>query len=144
MSKLIQEFYPQLNIRVVFKPSRTIQSLFKFKDVVPVELQSSIIYKYNCSCCNATYTGRNKRHLPARIHEHQGRSIRTNRPFANPPFSAIRNHCDSSDHPILKESFSVLSCRPHEMELNIAESLYIIKERPSLCNNERSSELLCF
>ena len=140
----MNEFYPQINVRIVFRLSRTIQSFFKFKDVVPLELQSSVIYKYKCNCCNAMYIGRSKRHLSARIFQHKGRSIRTNRMLSNPPFSAIRNHSESADHPILNESFSVLSCRRQEMELNIVESLYIMQEKPSLCNNERSSELLCF
>ena len=143
LGRLMKEFYPQLSVRVIFKPRRTIQSFFRFKDKVPKELQSSVIYKYSC-CCNATYYGRSKRQLQARIFQHLGRSIRTNRPLSNPPFSAIRQHSEAENHPISKNSFSVLSCRSNEMELDIVESLYILKDKPSLCGNERSVSLLCF
>ena len=143
LCRLLKEFYPQLNVRVIFKPNRTIRGFFGFKDKVPKELQSSVVYKYSC-CCNATYYGRSKRQLQARIFQHLGRSVRTNRPLSSPPFSAIRQHSEAEDHPINKDSFSVLSSRSNEMELDIVETLYILKDKPSLCNNERSVNLLCF
>ena len=144
LSRLMTEFYPQINVRVIFKPARTIQSFFRYKDVIPKELQSSIIYKYNCNCCNAMYIGRTKRHLSERIFQHLGKSLRTNRPLKNPCYSAIRQHSENLDHPITKDSFNILSSRKSEMELEIVESLFIFKEKPSLCSNDRSTELFCF
>ena len=143
LCRLLSEFYPQLNVRVIFKPRRTIQNFFRFKDKVPRELQSSVVYKYLC-CCNATYYGRSKRQLQTRIFQHLGRSIRTNRQLSNPPFSAIRQHSEEEDHPIDKDAFTVLSCLSSEMELDIVETLYILRDKPSLCNYERSVNLLCF
>ena len=129
---------------LIFKPSCTIASLFKFKDRVPIELQASAIYKYQCGSCNATYIGKSKRQVRVRQFEHLGRSIRTNRPLGKPPFSAIRDHAEVNDHPIHLDNFSVLASCSNEMELCTVESLYTIKEKPSLCSNERSVELLCF
>ena len=144
LTRLMREFYPQVNIRVIFKPKTTIQRFFRFKDVIPSELQSSIIYKYKCHDCNAMYLGKSKRQFRVRIFEHLGRSIRTNRPLSNPSFSAIRKHSEESDHRIEIDSFSVLTSRASDMELGVIESLYTLRDRPSLCNNERSVELLCF
>ena len=45
--RLMNEFYPQISVRVIFKPSRAIRSFFSFKDKVPKEMQSSVIYKLN-------------------------------------------------------------------------------------------------
>ena len=144
ITKLMNEFYPQVNVRVIFKPKLTMHNLFKFKDRIPEKLQSSVVYKYTCSCCNATYIGKSKRQYQVRIFEHFGKSIRTNRQFSNPPFSAIRQHSDEKDHPINIDSFSILCSRSTDMELSIVESIYCIKEKPSLCNYERSVDLLCF
>ena len=144
LTRLLNEFYPQLNIRVIFKPNRTIGSLFKLKDRVPIELQASAIYKYQCGSCNATYIGKSKRQIRVRQFELLGRSIRTNRPLGKPSFSAIHQHAEEKDHPVHLDNFSVLTSRSNEMELSTVETLYIIKEKPSLCNNERSVELLCF
>ena len=79
-----------------------------------------------------------------RIFEHLGRSIRTNRPLGSPSFSAIRKHSEDTDHRIEIDSFSVLTSRANDMELGVVESLYTLRDKPSLCNNERSVELLCF
>ena len=144
LNRLLKEFYPQLTVRVIFKPGFSIQSLFKFKDKVPDELQSSAVYRYKCRCCNATYIGKSKRQIRVRQFEHMGRSVRTKRPLGKPPFSAIRQHSESRDHPIYLDSFSVIANRSRDAELSIVESLFIVKEKPTLCNNERSVELLCF
>ena len=58
--------------------------------------------------------------------------------------SAIRQHSEEEDHPIDKDAFTVLSCLSSEMELDIVETLYILRDKPSLCNYERSVNLLCF
>ena len=144
LNRLLREFYPQLTVRVIFKPGFNIQSLFKFKDKIPDELQSSAIYRYKCRGCNATYIGNTKRQIRVRQFEHMGRSIKTKRPLGKPPFSAIRQHSENADHPIYLDSFSVISTRSKDAELTTIESLYIVKEKPTLCNNERSVDLLCF
>ena len=144
LNKLLQEFYPQVHLKVIFKPKNIMKNLFQFKDKVPKELQSSVVYKYICSCCNASYIGKSKRQFQVRAFEHLGRSIRTNRPLNKLAFSAIRDH-SHQDHPLCLESFSILaSSRTSDTELTILESLFNIKEKPSLNNNERSVELLCF
>ena len=120
------------------------QNFFKFKDTVPKELQSSVVYKYSCSCCNATYIGKTKRQLRVRAFQHFGKSIRTNRPLSKQAFSAIREHSHQHDHPMSMDSFSILVSRSSDMELTTVETLYTIKEKPSLCSHERSAELLCF
>ena len=144
LSKLLQEFYPQVSPRVIFRPKCVLQKFFKFKDTVPKELQSSVVYKYTCSCCSATYIGKSKRQFRVRAFEHLGRSIRTNRPLNKQAFSAIREHSHQHDHPLSIDSFSILASRSSDAELTTIETLYTIREKPSLCNNERSVELLCF
>ena len=47
-------------------------SLFHFKNVIPKELQSHLVYKFTCGNCNITYYGKNKRHLNARSSERIG------------------------------------------------------------------------
>ena len=143
ISKLMKEFYPQTTVRVILKPYNTIQGFFRFKDQVPIKLQSSVIYKYNCHCCNAMYYGQTKRHLYVRINEHLGRSIRTGLRIGNPSSSAIRDHSREHNHPINFKSFSILTSAS-EIDLNIIESLYIYRDKPSLNNNTQSVNLLCF
>ena len=87
--------------------------------------------------CQSTYIGETQRHLISRICEHKGISPRTSMPFSNPPFSNIREHALSFDHPIKVDNFSVLArCPSHDLRL--LESIFIHKFSPNL-NNQASS-----
>ena len=141
LKKLIQEFYPQVSLKVVFNSKNCIRSLFKMKDRIPDDLRSSIIYMYKCDCCNASYVGKSERHFSTRREEHFGRSVRTGCYLSKPPHSAIRDHCLSEDHLMKKENFSVLASTSGKLDLLIMEALYQHKYKPNL--GRPSFELLC-
>ena len=46
--------------------------LFHFKDVIPKELQSHLVYKFLCGNCNVTYYSKTERDLNIRSSEHIG------------------------------------------------------------------------
>ena len=144
LCKLLREFYPQVNLRVIFKINNTLGRYFKFKDRIPDALQSNLIYHYQCDRCTATYLGQTKRQFKIRIAEHQGRSFRTNNLLAKPSFSAVRLHSESCDHPIHSKNFSVLKICSDDMSRHICESLLTSRMKPSLGTHESSTELLCF
>ena len=104
LTKLLMSFYPQVTIRVVFKPNSTIQNYFNIKDKIPIELRSSVIYLYQCRECNLRYLGQTGKHLKERISNHLGISSRTQQPLAKPPHSAVRDHSHAKDHPIHRDS----------------------------------------
>ena len=111
--------------------------------MIPHDLRSSVVYKYVCECCNASYVGKTARHLRTRIAEHKGISPRTSRPISTPGYSAIREHSESTGHMIKTSSFSVLqSGNPYD--LLILESLYTHNLKPSLSSHDSSTELVCF
>ena len=143
VTKLLKDFYPSEKFRVVFTKSLTLASFFRYKDQVPKALQSSVVYKYVCEDCNASYVGQTSRHLKTRIAEHKGISPRTGRPYSSPTFSAIREHSLSAGHLIKDSSFSVLRSS-NSFDLLILESLYTVNLKPSLSLMESSTELVCF
>ena len=49
---------PQCNIKIIFKSTNRLSSLFHFKDVIPNELQSHIAYRFSCGNCDVTYNER--------------------------------------------------------------------------------------
>ena len=144
MIKLMKEFYPQVNVRVIFRTKNAIQNWFRIKDKIPLDLQSSLVYHYECGVCNSSYVGKTSRHFSARIAEHRGVSHRTGQPLSKPPFSAIRDHSVAKDHPISKGGFSILGSQQTDMDLRVLESLYTYKLKPDMGNNESSVDLLCF
>ena len=82
----IRNSLPQCNIKVILKSTNHLSSLFRFKDVIPKELRSHLVYKFSCSSCNATYYGKTERHLNVRSGEHIGLS----------PLTGNRVACKSS------------------------------------------------
>ena len=130
IKSLIGQFYPQLDLKVIFYNRLTIGSFFA-KQQVPTRLRSNIVYWFKCSQCSATYCGETKRHLHTRYCEHKGFSNRTGLLLKNPSHSHIRNHAELSNHPILMNDFKVLSGYSRE-DLKLAEAIYIHKDSPSL------------
>ena len=53
--------------RRVFPPSLTIQNFLSFKDKLPISLVSSVIYKYSCGQCSATYIGETRKQLKVSV-----------------------------------------------------------------------------
>ena len=62
----------QCDIKIILKSKNHLSSLFHFKDVIPKELQSYVVYEFFCGNCNVTYYGNTERHINVRSSE-QGR-----------------------------------------------------------------------
>jgi hypothetical protein len=135
---IIKQYFDQLDIRIVFTIQNQIGSFFKYKDKLPDELCSSIIYKYTCDACNSIYIGKTIRNLSIRIYEHKGISFRTKTLLQNPMNSNIRSHSFRCDHLIKNDNFKILDYT-HEKDLCTLESLYIWNLKPQI-NQAGSSE----
>ena len=70
----IRNSLPQCNIKVILKSTNHLSPLFRFKDAIPIELRSHLVYKFSFSISNATYYGKTERHLNVRSGEHIGLS----------------------------------------------------------------------
>ena len=55
--KCLKSYIPYCSLKVVYQSKSRISNLFHFNDVVNTKLSSHIVYKFMCSCCNATYYG---------------------------------------------------------------------------------------
>ena len=140
IQEIITKFYPQINLKIIFKNNNTISSFFNFKDRIPDEVRSNIVYKYCCGQCCATYYGETTRHLRTRIAEHLGLSARTGKPVLKPLNSSIRDHSLETSHDILKNNFSIVFSSS-SYNLRTSESIFIKQYSPSLNNTESSSPL---
>ena len=68
--KLCKEFCNEnVNIKLVFT-SVKIKNYFLYKDPVPDDLKSFIVYKFTCASCSSSYIGKSCRHFKTRIEEH--------------------------------------------------------------------------
>ena len=135
---------PQCNIRVIFQSKHRLRNLFRFKDVIPKELRSHLVYKYTCSSCNATYYGKTDRHFKVRASEHLGITPLTGKHVKNRKMSAIADRFLFSNHHGSLDDFSILCSEPNSFKLLIKESLLISRDMPSLNKNVYSTPLKLF
>ena len=92
IQKVLSEFYPHINLKLVFFNPRTIKQIVNHKERLPDGLRSGICYSYVCGACSATYIGSSMRCLFTRADEHFGRSSRTGNLLARPSHSKVREH----------------------------------------------------
>ena len=119
-------------------------SCFNFKDVLPEPLRSCQIYKFTCGSCSASYTGKTFRHLKVRVSEHQGVSPRTGKIVKGTLSTSVRDHMLECDHIVTWDDFKVLGRESNHWLLEIKESLFIKRDKPSLNKNIHSQELFLF
>ena len=140
LKTIISRFYPHIQNRFIFSSKFTVGSLFRFKDKLPSQLLSSVIYEYKCGQCTSGYIGQTGKQLKIRISQHRGRSFRTDQLLTPPEFSNIRNHAHENNYPIHDCNFKILdTC--NSFDLRLLESIYIHKKKPSLNDQNSSTEL---
>ena len=85
LTKLAKTYFPCCKIQVVFNSGKRLGSFFRFKDKVPLNARSLVLYKFTCSSCNSAYVGKTKRHFLVRTFEHLGNSLATGNKFTYNP-----------------------------------------------------------
>ena len=131
---------------MVFSSKYKLGSFFNFKDKVPKNLKSLVLYKYTCSNCNITYIGKSTRHYQVRFSEHLGISKLTNKPFTfnSKTATTVGEHINSHGHPADSDSFRIIGQAKNDFHLKIKESLNIMKENPRLNKTVQSFPLYLF
>ena len=77
---------------MVFQSKTRLSSLFRFKDIIPREISSHLVYKFKCSYCNATYYGESERDFFVRASEHLGMTPLIGKQVRSPKKSVIFDH----------------------------------------------------
>ena len=138
---------PECKLRVVFKIQNRLRNKFQFKDYIPNELKSNILYKYTCSRCNARYEGETVRHSHVRFCEHLGITPYFGKPCKRKVInSPIHDHITNTGHNGTLENFEITGGGSHytKFQLQVMESLLINKNTPILNANQTSVPLYLF
>ena len=118
----------------------TIGSLSLFKDALPKDLRSGVVYKFSCGGCDATYIGCTRQRFKARVCQHLGISDRTHNFLMRPVHSEPRNHSLQCSSLLTADQFSIIDqCSNSILTL---ESLHIKQAKPSLNLMSSSTPLL--
>ena len=93
---------------IVFKNKAILGKNFHFKDQIPKDLTSGIIYKFQCGLCNGSYYGECIRHLNVRTGEHFV-ILPLVRKQVTPKNSSIASHLLLFNHSGSYDNFSILT-----------------------------------
>ena len=151
LTKLKATYFPGCKLNIAFKSTNRIRNSFMFKDKIPLDVRSHLLYRYTCNRCNSVYIGKTKRHYLVRVLEHLGVSIKTgNRYTFNPNNtnnSAVLTHINTQckhNHKASQNEFSIIGSANTDHLLYIKESLLIQNLNPKLNGSVKSTPLYLF
>ena len=106
---------------------------FWFKDEIPKCLNSMLLYKFTCNTCNSVYIGKSKRHYLIRELEHLGSLVFTNKAlkYSDKDEAAVGKHCRYQNHVNWTDNFKIMGNSVNNYFLQLKESLWILKHKPS-------------
>ena len=125
-------------IKIIFKSSAWLANFFRFKYKILLCLRSSIVYKFACGWCNATYYGETCRHFKVRVGEHSGFSPLTNKQSKSKKSTVIKDHMLICDQSVSSDDFKVAVSSNSAFNLKIKKSLLISCDQLFLSKNEVS------
>ena len=93
--------------------------MFRFKDHVPYDLVSGVVYEYMCGRCNSFYYGETKRHLKVSSSGYTGISLLTFKKTKLSKESLICDHLLQCDDNSSFDKFTILAHRNKKYLLEI-------------------------
>ena len=144
LQSCIRNTVPYCSLRIVFQSKTRLSSLFRFKDIIPKEISSHLVYKFTCSCCNAAYYGESERHFFVRASEYLDMTSLAGKQVRNPKKSAIFDHILLNGHDASFEDFTILLKENNRFKLHLKESLLIKRDKSELNRNIYSYPLELF
>ena len=144
LTKTMNNHMKFCRLRVICQTNNRLRIYFCFRDSAHETLQSNLIYKFLCGSCTASYIGKTYRHFKAKVSEHQGVFLRMGKPVKGTISTSVRDHMLVCDHKVVHEDFKFLGNESNRYLVELKESLFIKRDRPSLNKNLYSQELLLF
>ena len=130
-------------VQIVSKNQTRLDKNFNFKDWVPKDLTSGVVYKIQNELCNESNYGECVRHLNISIGEHIGISLLIKKQF-KPKNNSAADHLLLCNHSASYDNFSMLTREKKNILLKLKESLLIMRNEPSLNRNITLAPLYLF
>ena len=127
----------------MFKNKTRLGNKFRFKDQIPKDLTSGVVYKFQCGLCNESYHGECVRHLNVKIGEHIG-TLPLPKKQVKPKNRSVADHLPFYNHPASNDDFRNLTRENKKFLLELNESLLITRDKPSLNRNITSAPVYLF
>ena len=148
LSKIAKTYFNCCKIQVMFKSDNRLGSYFRFKDKVPLNARSFVLYKFKCSRCNSAYVGKTKRHYLVRMFEHLGISLTTGKNYTFNPNNnnntTVLNHINCNNCEATLDNFRIIGSARNDYTLCLKESLVIQLYKFNLNKTVKSMPLYLF
>ena len=144
IKKVFQNLVPAGKINFVYRTQRKLSNLLKFKDVVPSDYDSHIIYKFKCPGCNAGYIGETRTYHIVRNSQHLGISEFTGKPSKGGNPTSVTNHIRTKKCVCHYDDFTIIGRESDYFKRRIKESLFIKLHDLDLNERQTSTEIFLF
>ena len=148
LTKIVNSYFHCCKLQVTFNAGTRLSNFFSFKDKVPLNARSLILYKFTCSSCNTAYVGKTKRHYLVRMFEHLGISLATGNKFTYNPKNnnntAVLTHINCNNCNATLDNFRIIGSAKNDYTLCLKESLLIQLYKFNLNKNVQSMPLYLF
>ena len=125
LSKLSKEFCKEnFSIKLVFN-SFKIKNYFSYKDPIPNDLKSFLVYKVTCASCSSSHNGKTCCHFKTRVEEHIKKD---NKSHIFKPLHSTAT-CYGSYNSLC---FKIIDKTNSKFDLKIKEALHINWRKPNL------------
>ena len=141
---VFQMVIPTGKINIIFKTKRRLSHILKFKDLISTDLNSHVIYHFNCSSCNAGYIGETRVHYKIRQCQHLGISAFTGNPVRGGVPTAVNKHMSKNKCVCSLSDFEIIGREDDYHRRLIKESLFINLYNYELNKQQKSTELFLF
>ena len=145
LRQIFREVGQNIHPRIIFKSPNRLRNSFSFKDKLPQNLDSMLLYKFTCDTCNCIYIGETKRHYQVRAYEHLGVSILTDNLYTynEKTATAVKQHCHNHNHVASMDNFQVVGHADNKFHLRLKEALLIGMVKATIINVQKTSVPLC-
>ena len=143
LKKLLKNILNCCKLQIVFRSKTRLGNKFRFKDRIPKDLTFDVVYKFQCGLCSESYYGKYVRNLKVRIGEHIGTSSLTKKQV-KPKNSSLANYLLVCNHSASYDNFSIVTRENKSFLLESKESLFIMRDKPTLNRNITSAPLYLF
>ena len=117
-------------LQIVLKNKTRLGNNFHFKDQIPKDLTSGVLYKFQCGLCNESYSGECVRHLNIRIGENIGIPSLTEKQV-RPKNSSVADRLLFCNHSASYDDFRILTHESKKFLPELKESL-LMRDKPYL------------
>ena len=139
----MKNFLNCCKVQIVFKNKTRLSNIFHFKDPIPNDLTSGVIYRFQCGLCNESCYGEFVRNLNVRIGEHIVISPLIKKQVKSKN-SSVALHLLFCNHSTSCDDFSILMRENKKFLLELKESYLIMRDKPSLNRNITSAPWYLF